>query len=120
MTIRGTGTTGMASPGLAWVRKKIRTFKQVKFSSFTYSSLLVFDENGGDVVVIALLHQMYLQNVVYGYAVSEGGRGIERVDLSFDGGKTWEESMKYQKSTEVIYVADDTSAPQACMGVVQG
>ncbi|KAM5568197.1 hypothetical protein ABKV19_015986 [Rosa sericea] len=48
--------------------------------------------------------------VVYGYAVSGGGRGIERVDVSFDGGKTWEEAIRYQKSTEVPYVADDTSS----------
>ncbi|XP_061991931.1 sulfite oxidase-like isoform X2 [Rosa rugosa] len=48
--------------------------------------------------------------VVHGYAVSGGGRGIERVDVSFDGGKTWEEAIRYQKSTEVPYVADDTSS----------
>ncbi|XP_050374760.1 sulfite oxidase-like [Argentina anserina] len=48
--------------------------------------------------------------VVHGYAVSGGGRGIERVDVSFDGGETWVEAIRHQKSTEDLYVADDTSS----------
>lgn len=52
---------------------------------------------------------MCVQVVVHGYAVSGGGRGIERVDVSFDGGKTWMEAIRYQKSAEIPYVADDTS-----------
>lgn len=48
--------------------------------------------------------------VVHGYAVSGGGRGIERVDVSFDGGRTWMEAIRYQKSAEISYVADDTSS----------
>ncbi|XP_024196342.2 sulfite oxidase, partial [Rosa chinensis] len=56
--------------------------------------------------------------VVHGYAVSGGGRGIERVDVSFDGGKTWEEAIRYQKSTEVPYVADDTSSGDKCAWVL--
>ncbi|KAL0004563.1 hypothetical protein SO802_012124 [Lithocarpus litseifolius] len=44
----------------------------------------------------------------HGYAVSGGGRGIERVDVSFDGGKTWVEASRYQK-TGIPYVADDKS-----------
>lgn len=40
-----------------------------------------------------------------GYAVSGGGRGIERVDISVDGGKTWVEAFRYQKSG-VPYIAD--------------
>ncbi|BBN68481.1 sulfite oxidase, partial [Prunus dulcis] len=47
--------------------------------------------------------------VVHGYAASGGGRGIERVDVSFDGGKTWVEAIRYQKSG-IPYVADDTSS----------
>ncbi|KAK9934391.1 hypothetical protein M0R45_021537 [Rubus argutus] len=47
---------------------------------------------------------------VHGYAVSGGGRGIERVDVSFDGGRTWMEAIRYQKSAEISYVADDTSS----------
>ncbi|KAL5581369.1 hypothetical protein UlMin_013811 [Ulmus minor] len=46
---------------------------------------------------------------VRGYAVSGGGRGIERVDVSFDGGKTWVEASRYQK-TGVPYIADDASS----------
>lgn len=42
---------------------------------------------------------------VKGYAVSGGGRGIERVDVSIDGGKTWVEASRFQK-TGVPYVAD--------------
>ncbi|GMH06843.1 hypothetical protein Nepgr_008683 [Nepenthes gracilis] len=43
---------------------------------------------------------------VKGYAVSGGGRGIERVDVSVDGGKTWVEALRYQKG-DVPYIADD-------------
>lgn len=43
---------------------------------------------------------------IKGYAVSGGGRGIERVDISTDGGKTWKEASRYQKPG-VQYVADD-------------
>lgn len=42
---------------------------------------------------------------VHGYALSGGGRGIERVDVSVDGGKTWIEASRYQKRG-VPYVAD--------------
>ncbi|XP_043724060.1 sulfite oxidase-like isoform X3 [Telopea speciosissima] len=44
--------------------------------------------------------------MVAGYAVSGGGRGIERVDVSVDGGKTWVEASRYQKP-DVPYTADD-------------
>ncbi|KAJ8750292.1 hypothetical protein K2173_014207 [Erythroxylum novogranatense] len=43
---------------------------------------------------------------VSGYAASGGGRGIERVDVSVDGGKTWVEASRYQKPG-VPYIADD-------------
>ncbi|KAL8153725.1 hypothetical protein V2J09_011485 [Rumex salicifolius] len=46
---------------------------------------------------------------VKGYAVSGGGRGIERVDVSADGGKSWVEAQRFQK-TGVPYVADDCSS----------
>ncbi|KAF3669472.1 Sulfite oxidase [Capsicum annuum] len=46
---------------------------------------------------------------IKGYAVSGGGRGIERVDLSVDGGKTWVEANRYQK-TGIPYIADDSSS----------
>ncbi|CAL5433553.1 unnamed protein product [Camellia sinensis] len=35
---------------------------------------------------------------VHGYAVSGGGRDIERLDVSFDGGKAWVEASRHQKS----------------------
>ncbi|GLU02258.1 hypothetical protein SLE2022_195130 [Rubroshorea leprosula] len=43
---------------------------------------------------------------VRGYAVSGGGRGIERVDVSVDGGKTWVEASRFQKPS-IPYVVDD-------------
>ncbi|XP_044505406.1 sulfite oxidase-like [Mangifera indica] len=43
---------------------------------------------------------------ISGYAVSGGGRGIERVDVSVDGGKNWLEASKYQQ-TGIPYIADD-------------
>ncbi|GJN04132.1 hypothetical protein PR202_ga21654 [Eleusine coracana subsp. coracana] len=42
---------------------------------------------------------------ISGYALSGGGRGIERVDISVDGGKTWVEACRYQKNN-VPYVSD--------------
>lgn len=42
---------------------------------------------------------------IAGYALSGGGRGIERVDVSADGGKTWVEARRYQKDN-VAYVSD--------------
>ncbi|KAG6410164.1 hypothetical protein SASPL_128215 [Salvia splendens] len=45
---------------------------------------------------------------VKGYAVSGGGRGIERVDVSTDGGQTWIEASKSQKAGSP-YVSDDES-----------
>ncbi|KAK9272987.1 hypothetical protein L1049_003368 [Liquidambar formosana] len=46
---------------------------------------------------------------ISGYAVSGGGRGIERVDVSVDGGKTWMEASRYQKAG-IPYIADDISS----------
>ncbi|CAL5371634.1 unnamed protein product [Camellia sinensis] len=46
---------------------------------------------------------------IKGYAVSGGGRGIERVDISVDGGKTWVEASRYQKAG-IPYVAGDISS----------
>ncbi|KAI3832127.1 hypothetical protein MKX03_001489 [Papaver bracteatum] len=40
--------------------------------------------------------------------ISGGGRGIERVDISIDGGKTWVEASRYQKPG-MPYIADDIS-----------
>lgn len=50
-----------------------------------------------------------LQLKVSGYAVAGGGRGIERVDVSVDGGKTWMEALRYQK-IGIPYIADDPSS----------
>lgn len=47
-----------------------------------------------------------MQIAIKGYAVSGGGRGIERVDISIDGGKTWMEASRYQKPG-VKYIADE-------------
>lgn len=52
---------------------------------------------------------MYVQVTVSGYAVSGGGRGIERVDVSVDGGKSFIEATRYQK-IGVPYVADSPSS----------
>ncbi|XP_057800597.1 sulfite oxidase [Salvia miltiorrhiza] len=46
---------------------------------------------------------------IKGYAASGGGRGIERVDISIDGGKTWVEASKSQKPG-VPYISDDESS----------
>lgn len=48
------------------------------------------------------------QVTVAGYALSGGGRGIERVDISPDGGKSWIEAHRYQKH-DVPYVTSDIS-----------
>nr|KJB11668.1 hypothetical protein B456_001G270800 [Gossypium raimondii] len=45
---------------------------------------------------------------ISGYAVSGGCRGIERVDVSIDGGKTWREATRFQK-TGIPYIADGIS-----------
>ncbi|KAL9323669.1 hypothetical protein ACSQ67_008526 [Phaseolus vulgaris] len=46
---------------------------------------------------------------ISGYAASGGGRGIERVDVSIDGGKTWMEASRFQKSG-VPYISDHASS----------
>ncbi|KAL5056503.1 hypothetical protein RYX36_037185 [Vicia faba] len=46
-----------------------------------------------------------LQVSISGYAASGGGRGIERLDVSLDGGKTWMEASRFQKS-DIPYTAD--------------
>ncbi|KAL5717606.1 sulfite oxidase [Ranunculus cassubicifolius] len=46
---------------------------------------------------------------ITGYAVSGGGRGIERVDVSIDGGKMWLEASKYQKPG-IPYISDHTNS----------
>lgn len=42
---------------------------------------------------------------IKGYAASGGGRGIERVDISVDGGKTWVEASRTQKPNKP-YISD--------------
>ncbi|WCJ27470.1 sulfite oxidase [Euphorbia peplus] len=46
---------------------------------------------------------------VRGYATSGGGRGIERVDVSIDGGKTWVEASRQQKPG-ISYIADGANS----------
>uniref|UniRef100_I1N788 Sulfite oxidase n=1 Tax=Glycine max TaxID=3847 RepID=I1N788_SOYBN len=46
---------------------------------------------------------------ISGYAASGGGRGIERVDVSVDGGKTWMEASRIQKSG-VPYISEHASS----------
>ncbi|KAK1282776.1 Sulfite oxidase [Acorus calamus] len=46
---------------------------------------------------------------ISGYALSGGGRGIERVDISVDGGKIWLEANRYQKPG-VPYIPDDITS----------
>ena len=50
-----------------------------------------------------------MQVKISGYAVSGGGRGIERVDVSIDGGKNWVEAFRYQKKG-APYVGDDITS----------
>lgn len=50
-----------------------------------------------------------MQVKISGYAASGGGRGIERVDVSVDGGKTWMEASRHQKRG-IHYVADDANS----------
>ena len=49
-----------------------------------------------------------MQITVKGYAVSGGGRAIERVDVSIDGGRTWVEASRYQ-NVDIPYIADNAS-----------
>ncbi|KOM56263.1 hypothetical protein LR48_Vigan10g215500 [Vigna angularis] len=46
---------------------------------------------------------------ISGYAAAGGGRGIERVDVSIDGGKTWMEASRFQKSG-VPYISEHASS----------
>ncbi|KAG8051278.1 hypothetical protein GUJ93_ZPchr0009g2146 [Zizania palustris] len=46
---------------------------------------------------------------VTGYALSGGGRGIERVELSTNGGKSWFGAIRYQKDG-VPYIAGDITS----------
>lgn len=50
-----------------------------------------------------------MQIKVSGYAAAGGGRGIDRLDVSVDSGKTWMEASRYQK-TGVPYITDDISS----------
>jgi len=50
-----------------------------------------------------------VQVKISGYAASGGGRGIERVDVSIDGGKTWMEASRFQKSG-VPYISEHASS----------
>ncbi|KAG6505465.1 hypothetical protein ZIOFF_037821 [Zingiber officinale] len=43
---------------------------------------------------------------IAGYAVAGGGRGIERVDISVDGGRTWFEAQRCQRGN-IPYQSDD-------------
>lgn len=60
----------------------------------------------GKVTAFGIFYIFLVQVIVKGYAVSGGGRGIERVDISLDGGKTWVEASRYQKPA-VPYIADN-------------
>ncbi|XP_013641507.2 sulfite oxidase-like [Brassica napus] len=46
---------------------------------------------------------------IKGYAVSGGGRGIERVDISMDGGKSWVEASRTQKPGK-HYISEHSSS----------
>ncbi|CAN8269790.1 unnamed protein product [Cochlearia groenlandica] len=46
---------------------------------------------------------------IKGYAVSGGGRGIERVDISLDGGKSWLEASRTQKPG-MNYISEHSSS----------
>lgn len=61
--------------------------------------------NLAEILILAYLVQVKIS----GYAASGGGRGIERVDVSVDGGKTWMEALRFQKSG-IQYIADDANS----------
>lgn len=47
---------------------------------------------------------------IKGYAAAGGGRGVERVDVSVDGGVTWHEATRLPHVSEPgkpLYVSDD-------------
>lgn len=50
-----------------------------------------------------------MQVKISGYAASGGGRGIERVDVSVDGGKTWMEASRFQKKG-IPYISDGANS----------
>ena len=53
----------------------------------------------------------FIQTKVKGYAISGRGRGIERVDVSIDGGTTWSEARIFQRQKQGSkgdhYIPDD-------------
>ncbi|KAE8697092.1 ubiquitin-conjugating enzyme E2 7-like [Hibiscus syriacus] len=51
----------------------------------------------------------YVKQTISGYAASGGGRGIERVDVSIDGGKTWLEASRFHK-IRIPYRSDHESS----------
>jgi sulfite oxidase len=57
-----------------------------------------------------------VQVKISGYAASGGGRGIERVDVSVDGGKTWMEASRYQKKG-IQYISGDAKCQQRQIGM---
>lgn len=69
--------------------------------------------DGGDWPLNDLLDNPFTTYIVQvkitGYAASGGGRGIERVDVSVDGGKTWIEAFRYQR-TGIPYISEHTSS----------
>lgn len=60
-------------------------------------------------VILIFDYHHFLQVKVSGYAASGGGRGIDRVDVSVDGGKTWVEASRYQKPG-AQYISDDMNS----------
>ncbi|KAF5939851.1 hypothetical protein HYC85_021018 [Camellia sinensis] len=60
-----------------------------------FHNMICFADN---MILIIVFIIVMMQVKVHGYAVSGGGRGIERLDVSFDGGKAWVEASRHQKS----------------------
>ncbi|KAK6912984.1 Moybdenum cofactor oxidoreductase, dimerization [Dillenia turbinata] len=81
-------------------------------SSEFYWCLLVYTGAASDIFIcleiffISPILLFHLCSVVSGYAVLGGGRGIERIGISADSGKTWIEASRYQKAG-TQYDADD-------------
>jgi sulfite oxidase len=44
---------------------------------------------------------------ISGYALTGGGRGVERVDVSVDGGKSWTEATRLQGSGSYVSDVDE-------------
>jgi len=86
-----------ATTDIAAVEKKVGFTHQDRVTAVS-SSERGLSRGGGETAAESV--------VVQGYAYSGGGRGIARVDVSVDGGKTWDQAE----------LLDDCAVPGNCFG----